>query len=235
MGIRAHPVVGITADVGVVDGRERAWCTLTYADAVVRAGGVPILLSPCDAVVEEQLALCDAVILTGGDDPRTEAFGVPTHPRATPLVPRRQEFELRLLGLLAERPRPTLGICLGMQLMALRAGGRLDQHMPDRLATAGRHWGADHPIVPEAGGGPGGSGRMGLAAGTVHSKHRQAVEDPGGLEVLARSDDGVIEAVIDPRREFYLGVQWHPERTAEDGLGLTIFRRLVDAARDGTR
>jgi len=235
-----RPIVGITPDVQTIASptghRDRAVCTLTYADAVARAGGVPILLAPSLETLADQLALCHAVVLTGGDDPRTEPYGQPTHPKATPLHPRRQAFETRLLELLAARPRPTLGVCLGMQLMALHAGGRLDQHMPDSRRDADRHWGAEHGVVPVGPTEPSaGAGRSSvvlqslISPGTVHSKHRQAVDDPGRLSILARSDDGVIEAIADPAHRFYLGVQWHPERTSDENLGLNLFRALIAA------
>lgn len=243
----SRPVVGITPDVHLHDGRERATCMLTYVDAVIRAGGTPLLLAPSVETAADQLAACDAVVLTGGDDPRTEAYGQPTHPNATPLNPRRQAFETRVLELLDAHPRPTLGVCLGMQMMALHAGGRLDQHMPDTRPDAGRHWGADHRVVPvesvvsHRGSGPkGGAGgraqptlsptRLSVPPGTVHSKHKQAVDDPGRLIVLARSDDGVIEAIANAALPFYLGVQWHPERTTDDALGINLFRQLIEAS-----
>jgi putative glutamine amidotransferase len=65
--------------------------------------------------------------------------------------------------------------------------------------------------------------------GVVMSKHRQAVEDPGAMLVLAKSEDGVIEAVADPHRVFYLGVQWHPERTVSEAVGMGLFRKLLAA------
>ena len=71
----------------------------------------------------------------------------------------------------------------------------------------------------------------GLGAGVIHSHHRQAVTDSGSLAVVARAPDGVIEAVRDEQRQFYLGVQWHPERTADAGLGIALFRSMVEAAR----
>ncbi len=64
----------------------------------------------------------------------------------------------------------------------------------------------------------------------AHSHHRQAVADPGALAILAHSDDGVIEAIGDPDRPFYLGVQWHPERTDDPVLGMDLFRHLVRGA-----
>jgi len=226
---RAAPIVGITADVLVHNDVPRAAAALAYVDAVARAGGTPVLLPPVVELAERHAAMCDAFVFTGGDDPRTEEFGVATHPAATPLDPRRQAYETALLRLLRARPAtPALGVCLGMQMMALVNGGELDQHLPDVLESAADHRGRDHPIVPE----PGATGGLLGAGGAVDSRHHQAVRTPGqGFRVLARSHDGVIEAIEDPSRRFYVGVQWHPERTADPNLGQAIFDALVAAAK----
>ena len=70
-----------------------------------------------------------------------------------------------------------------------------------------------------------------LGNGPVASWHHQALADAGPYEVIGRSDDGVLEAIRDPARPFYVGVQWHPERTDDSVLGDGVIRRLVDAAR----
>jgi len=218
-------LVGITTDVIERDGLARAQVALAYADAVTRAGGEPVLLPPIEEHVPRQVRLCDAFVLTGGGDPRTEPFGEPTHPAATPLHPRRQPYEVGLLRAIdAHAPhKPVLGICLGMQLMALVAGGRLHQHLPEIL-EGDTHWETTHPIEPA-------SDVPALAAGQVRSRHRQAVAEPGILRVCARAADGLIEAIDDPRRPFYLGVQWHPERTPDQALGPALFDALLAAVR----
>jgi putative glutamine amidotransferase len=112
-----------------------------------------------------------------------------------------------------------------MQWMALFAGGSLDQHMPDRCPTHADHANdSAHSIEPEF---PG----AWLLTGSVTSKHHQAVSDAGSLRIVARAHDGVIEAIDDPGRRFYRGVQWHPERTTNDPLGADIYRALIAAAR----
>lgn len=230
---RTRPLVGITTDIVTPEPspgaapRPRATLPLTYVNAVAAAGGVPVLLPPVLEMVHEYARRCDAFVFTGGDDPRTESFGVPTHPAAVPVHPDRQAFEIALLAELQRRPAaPVLGVCLGMQLMALHAGGTLNQHMPDDVPTAADHrFDATHAIrtVVEP--------HPVIAPGAVTSHHRQAVRLPGSMRIVAVAPDGIIEAIDDPSRPFYLGVQWHPERTAFEPLGAAIFAHLVQAAR----
>lgn len=215
-----RPVIGLTADVT----DDKYLLSRGYCRAVAAAGGVPIILPCRTELLDEFLALCDGFILTGGDDPSMERWGIPTHPKAKPIDPERQDFELALLARLDEQLRiPVLGICLGMQLMGLHASGTIDQHLPDSLPTASQHWGrTPHTITGE------------LGTGTVLSHHRQALASAGSLRVAATAADGVIEAVTSPDRPFYLGVQWHPERTDDERFGIGLFKQLVDATRTVT-
>ncbi len=234
--MREKPIVGVTCDVGPHARSGRATCSvaLAYEECIARAGGAAIVLPPLIECLQEHLALCDAFVFTGGDDPTMEEFGVATHPKATPMDPRRQAYEVGLLrALQAQRPdAPVLGICLGMQLMSLVAGGTLDQHLPDVLSTHGDHFAQEHSVKATASLAV--VRELGLALdGPVASHHRQAVKDPGALEVVARSHDGVIEAVRDPRRSFCLGVQWHPERTTAIATGQGVFDRLVEFTKKG--
>ena len=222
---RGRPLIGITTDVvEAAEGRLKVDCSLAYATCVEQAGGVPIMLPPIPSQLADHVRLCDGFILTGGDDPRMEPFGVPTHPKAKVIHPKRQEYELALLDALkGERPQtPVLGVCLGMQLMALHAGGKLNQYLPETLARHALHKNAEHRIIPERGAGF-------IGSGVVWSNHRQAVDDPGPLRVMARSEDKLIEAVSDPSRPWYVGVQWHPERTQDEVLGRRVFSSLTDA------
>lgn len=220
------PLVGITTDVTDHPNGRRVFSYMPYARAVAAAGGLPLMLPPVPETIPAVLDRIDAFVFTGGDDPRTEPFGVPTDPRATPLHPDRQQFEVALLQAVGSlRPdTPVLGVCLGMQLQALIAGGRLDQHMPESHLTHADHWEHDHPVQPV----PGAALPL---DGMVRSKHRQAVADPGSLTAIAHAPDGVIEAIHDPARRFWVGVQWHPERTGDTNVGAALFHHLIRAVR----
>ncbi len=212
------PLIGITVDYQ--DDRYTTKCAI--AKVVAQTGGTPILL-PCLSEFAAQYAqACDGIILSGGDDPIMEHWGITTHEKAKPISPQRQGFELALLSALdGEDSKPVFGICLGMQLMGLHSGGNLDQFLPETLDSADQHWGnKDHPIAGSIG------------EGLVHSHHRQALVEPGKLTVVAKSPDGVIEAVQNIDRQFYIGVQWYPERTEDENLGLGLFSRFVHACRE---
>ncbi len=221
-----NPIIGITMDVSETNGRLKYDVSAAYAACIVKAGGTPIHLPPIAAHIPRHLELCNGFILTGGDDPKMEQFGVPTHPQAKVIHPERQAYELGLLAALeAQAPdKPVLGVCLGMQLMCLHAGGNLNQFLPDTLPTHAIHKNAEHRVSPLGGQQ---SARFFTSEGTVWSNHRQAIDDAGKLSVIGKSEDDVIEAVSNPSRRWWLGVQWHPERSSDPLLGQALFEGLV--------
>ena len=128
---------------------------------------------------------------------------------------------------------PTLGICRGMQVMAVRAGGSLEQHLPDVVgheehAPGGNAIRLDldrHPAKA-----PGYERSLAIGSRSA-GHHRQSVVSHPGFEATARAADGTIEAIEDPERPFWLGVQWHPESGDDHGL----FLGLIEAASGSTR
>ena len=230
-----RPVIGIAGDVdrAPVGGsptqtEPRACCRMSYVDAVVAAGGVPIVLPPVPEQIPDQLGMVDGVLLIGGDDPASSPFGCPTDPRVTPVEPLRQRYDTALLNALESRPEvPVLGVCYGMQMMALLAGGSLDQHLPDTLGEAwAAHWHTPHEVrVAE----DAAVLLLDAEGQSPYSRHRQAIADAGRLAVAARAPDGTIEAVHEPSRRFYAGVQWHPEKSGNGPLGLGVYTVFVKA------
>lgn len=215
-------MIAITTDLYDRDGVPTARVASAYSAMIERAGGEPVHLAPMRAGVCD-FGRYDGFVLTGGDDPVMEPFGVPTSEHAVRVLSERQAFETELLGYLhANDAVPALGVCLGMQMMALTSGGTLNQHLPDTHGTHAIHWEHEHEVRS--------NDEALLASGVVRSRHRQAVEDPGRYRVLAAAPDGVVEAIHDPGSAFRVGAQWHPERTGFDPLGFGLFERLVRAA-----
>lgn len=247
-----RPIIGIDTDLET-DGKgvERFTLRTNYVTAIRDAGGLPVLL-PCEPqLASAYVQACDGVILTGGDDPRTEAYGQPTHPNARPIPDKRQAFISAILAAIDTRPKlPTLAVCLGMQMMSLHAGGKLHQYLPEILEDAAIHQDCRvHAIHPEHadsvlfGALPQASQTETSQAGVhenderqkslmIVSAHQQSVSDAGRLRVVATAGDGVIEAVDDPARRFYAGVQWHPERGDARCLSLGLLERFVAACRN---
>jgi putative glutamine amidotransferase len=190
---------------------------------------VPVLLPHESALIERYVAMCDGLILTGGSDPNTAAFGEAVHPKARVMDPQRQAFEVGLLETWA-RVKPqaaVLGVCLGMQLMALHAEGQLDQYLPETLDDPSVHQEYKRHAIDIC---VTDSVLADAAAQTVVSSHQQAVADAGTMRVIARATDGVIEAIDDPGKKFYVGVQWHPERGGDQLLSQGLIAQLVQAA-----
>lgn len=232
------PLIGITVGrVQTEENKHGRYETGEFiARAVAAAGGVPVLMAADPNLAEDYAQACHGFVFTGGLDPDTTWFGEPMHPKARKLDPARQAFELALLDELAKHPGvPVLGVCLGMQMMALHAGGKLNQYMPDTHDDPAAHQkGADHAIqvtVTDAAIAP----EDARGHEPIYSSHQQAVADPGRMRVVAVAHDGTVEA-IDGRpihgERFYLGVQWHPERGGDGPLNLGLFRQLVSAAHD---
>jgi putative glutamine amidotransferase len=231
-----QPVIGITVDNRDNSASSGTYeCAIAYVAAVVKAGGVPVLLPHEVELVPRYLEICDGFLITGGADVRLDVLrGEAMHPMTRPMDERRQAFEFALLKALDPLPdRPVLAICLGMQLMTLHAGGQMNQHLDDTLPDAQRHrknnrHGIDMLVrEPKLGG-------AAAASATVVSSHHQGMTTAGRLRTLAHSDDGLIEAVDDPARRFYLGVQWHPERGGEGELNQALIDRLVSSCRRAT-
>ena len=210
-----------------------------YADALLAAGGLPLPVPCVDPVrAADYLELCDGLLVAGGDfDLPPERYGETRRPGCGPSRPERTAFEEALLGAALASGRPVLGVCAGMQLLAVVHGSALFQHLPDEPGVS--HVQAvpkdvpSHPVEVE----PGSllARLVGHGSLQVNSTHHQAVRRPGaGVAVTGRGPDGIVEAVELPGHRFALGVQWHPEALAgRDPRQLAILRGLVEAAREG--
>lgn len=229
------PLIGITLDnAGNTADSGRYEVGTGYSRAVAAAGGTALLLPHEPERAADYATLCDGLILTGGVDPDTAALPPqwpghgPVHAHARLMDPRRQAFELALLAAADLTPgKPVLGVCLGMQLMALHRGGTLNQYLPDthNAEIVERHRDGDHAVTLTADGPLGQEGDQ----GTIHSHHQQVIANTGTLRIVAHAQDQIIEAIDDPQRAFYVGVQWHPERGDAGPLSWGLVSRFVQA------
>jgi putative glutamine amidotransferase len=211
-----RPIIGLTTyaehtTFGLQD-TFAAVLPLSYVRAVHASGGRAVLVTPDDPD-PEVLAGLAGIVFTGGSDLDPSHYGQARHP-STRVRPERDAAELVLLRAALDARLPVLGICRGMQLMAVARGGRLHQHLPEVLGHHGHRPDSGpkfgrHPVRLA----PGSLAYAVLGASAiVNSFHHQGVADPGGLRPTGWSpDDGLIEAVEDPDLPFALGVQWHPE------------------------
>lgn len=229
------PIIGIGSDVHVTPGkRDRAFAYLTYTEAVRRAGAIPLLIPPQPENADELMDALDGVLLAGGFDADPALYGEEAHPAVEPMDPRRQSNDLALAEAARKRGVPTLGICLGLQVMNVAAGGTLIQDIESQHDTGISHASvpedrARHEVIVEAGTRL--AGVLNPGEYTVNSSHHQAIRNVGdGLRVNAHAPDGIIEGVEDPRHPFYMGVQWHPEDMPGEPSASMLFARFIAAA-----
>jgi len=230
------PLIGIGSDVQSPPGkRERAFAYLTYVDALRRAGAIPVLIPPQPENAAQLVCELDGLLLAGGDDCNPAVYGEEALPSVEPMDPRRQANEVSLAKAARESDIPTLGICLGVQVMNVAAGGTLVQDIDSQMETEIEHASepedrARHDVIIEQGTKL--SNILPQRELNVNSSHHQAIRRVGeGLRVTAHAPDGVIEGLEDPRHPFYVGVQWHPEDMGGETSATSIFSAFVDAAR----
>ena len=227
-----RPLIGI---LGTREdaGSPRIVLGVRYVDAILKAGGIPVVIPPVGGPtdIERVLDRLDGVVLPGGDDFDTARLGIgPTHPKATPVPREKQDFDFALARALIAHDVPTLGICYGMQLLGLAEGGRLHQHLPeDRPGSQEHSGGVVHAVRVTAGSK---LGRI-LEAPEVEvvSRHHQAlslVAPP--WRICGVDTEGLIEAIEREEHPFAVGVQWHPELSPEGSPHDRLFRGLVGAA-----
>ncbi|MBI4556903.1 MAG: gamma-glutamyl-gamma-aminobutyrate hydrolase family protein [Candidatus Hydrogenedentes bacterium] len=215
-------LIGITGEFEPGARAGRPWnkneLLCYYAEAVARAGGAAVMLPLADPdTCAAVLGRLDGLVLSGGKgDIPPEAYGETAHPSTRPLAAERWRSECLWLRTARSLGKPILGICLGMQVLTVEAGGRLIQDIPDLRPGALPHTSPtgmeQHDVVltPDTC----------LAAMApdnrvqVTSSHHQSIVDvPPGYRLAATSEDGLIEAVESPSATLIIGVQWHPERS----------------------
>jgi putative glutamine amidotransferase len=236
--VSTPPLIGLT-----VYREEAAWgvwrqradlLPAQYAEAVTSVGGVPVLLPPSvtPGAAEAAVSRLDGLVLSGGADVDPGRYGAEPHPRTAGWRPDRDAWETALLDAAAAVDLPVLGVCRGMQVMAVHAGGSLDQHTPDLVGHDGHSPGGD--VFGEVAVSTSAGTRVASMVGeslSVNCHHHQSVASHPGFEASAHAADGTLEAMEAPGERFCVAVQWHPETAADVGL----LAGLVEAASEHRR
>jgi len=240
-----RPRIGITSWHRNDADRLERWNAIrdTYTGAVRAAGGLPIILPIGDddpELIDGYLAAVDGLLFTGGEDIAPAYYGEARDERCQEPDPERDLFEIHLARAGLDRRVPVLGICRGLQILNVAAGGTLYQDITCRPGTRDYHSTSlanrgqlIHRVRLVQGSRL--RGIMGVAESQVTSTHHQFVKDLApGFRVSAESaEDGIVEGIERPEVPFLLAVQWHPERLyADHAAHLALFSSLVEAARE---
>ncbi|MER2089420.1 MAG: gamma-glutamyl-gamma-aminobutyrate hydrolase family protein [Sporosarcina sp.] len=227
------PVIGITADVEISD---KHFLNGEYVRAVIRAGGLPMIISVgIEKDVDQLIGLLDGLLLSGGNDINPMLFNEEPHSYLGEVSPSRDSSELELARQMLKTSKPILGICRGLQILNVAAGGTLYQDFHNQKEgpilqhiqkAPNTH--SSHYVQVEKGSlleSMAGSERI-----VVNSYHHQSLKDvPPVFNVTGVASDGIVEAIEGTGEQFVLGVQWHPEllSTIGDAVSLQIFERFI--------
>lgn len=233
------PLIGISGSMETKE--NKIFLLQAYFDAISNTGGIPVLLDPhmSQTAIAQCMEDLDGLMLAGGGDIGPWHYGQEPVEQIGEITPIRDSFEFELLRQ-AERlsPMPVLGICRGMQVMNVAAGGTLYQDLPTQ------HPNRDHGLLSHKQEQPYEVPthevhicrasllykQIALDSFMVNSMHHQAVDQLGmGYRLAAVGADGVAEAIEQPDHPFRLAVQWHPERL-QDVLSHNLFAAFIRSA-----
>lgn len=226
-----RPMIGLTGNCADIDVTIRNY----YHKQIVAAGGVPVIIPPVadKDVIINTLERLDAIILTGGADYNPLWAGEEPSAKLHHINAQRDLPELLITRLAYNRNIPMLGICRGIQTLAMALDGKVIQDISETIPNTIKHSQDADTCEP--------THSVSVAEGSmlhdvygkdklyVNSFHHQAVGDCGPkFIVTAKANDGVVEAIESSEFRKIMGVQWHPECMGDDGQPL--FKWLVDAA-----
>jgi putative glutamine amidotransferase len=238
-----RPSIGVFLDYeaeGSFSQRPHYAIRTSYFDAIWKAGGIPVGIPYIDSAMPEFMELCDGFLFPGGfypfparlyEEPQIEHEVL--HPRF--------KFEEQFMSHLIDSNFPVLGVCAGMQVMAGLYGGKFYRNLHDVIETDINHLNyrpaeqVAHNVDVVRGSHL--HSILGVTQIAVNTAHNEALSNsPDSLIINATAEDGVVEGIEIPGKQFCLGVQWHPEFFANDGdTNFNLFTALVDAASESAK
>jgi putative glutamine amidotransferase len=233
------PVIGIIPSLLLLGTRLTYTSRQNNGDAIADNGGLPLLLPYASdgKDLEGLLSLVDGIYFAGGCDILPSYFGEEPIPTLGDLCPARDAFEIAVYRLAAAKDMPMLGVCRGVQIMNVAAGGSVYQDIYAQLPGVGAHAQKDLPgeyAFHSVNFTPGGklAGLLGESGAAVNSFHHEAVKEAApGYAVAATAPDGVIEGIESLDLTYALGVQWHPEYMyGTSPVCARLYRSFVEAA-----
>jgi putative glutamine amidotransferase len=237
MAQASRPLIGVNVDYIPTNKANRPHLRLNegYAEAVLTAGGLPVLMPILEKEGDIRAFLdhVDGFLLTSGMDMDPRRLGLPRHHAAQPMPERREERDHLLVRLLVQKLMPVLGIGVGMHQLNVACGGTLFMHLPEDCPRTMPHndpsCGGPHRHLVNIHADSRLEEIYGGSELLVNSNHHQAIREIGArFRLAATAPDGVIEAIeaTDPDW-FCVGVQWHPEADSSSALDLQLFECFV--------
>lgn len=240
------PLIGLVCrhDSSAVYGNEPVQVQSdAYLDALVAVGATPFLvpLNLPEARLKQLYHLADGILLTGGGDLDPGLYPAAAEVALSDVQPDRDQIEIQIAAWAAADQKPLLGICRGLQVLAVWSGGSLCPDIPSLMPEATlhqyRYLGEDltalnrliHDVHLEP------ESRLAqvfettcLPVNSLHHQAATAVDAP--LKIVGCSDDGLIEAVEIPEHPFFCAVQWHPELLFDQQeTARNLFRAFVNS------
>ncbi len=235
---RNKPLIGLQPLVD--EKRDSLWMLPGYFNGITEAGGIPVMLPLIsdEADIKELVSSFDGFIFTGGHDVAPEVYNMKDETGNVVPCRERDSMEILMLREIMEQDKPLLGICRGLQFINAALGGTLYQDLPMQFPSKVNHRQPapyDEPIhTVDLLEGNWLNRISGQKQIMVNSCHHQGIKDLAeGLDALAMSYDGLIEAIEMPSKKFLKAVQWHPEfMHKKDDVSKAIFKDFIRAAAD---
>lgn len=233
------PVIGISGSImkdsgGMFPGYKRAYVNDDYIQAVLNAGGIPVILPMIEDAekIKDIIGKIDGLLLSGGHDVNPLLYGEEPDVKTTEIYPKRDKYDFELIKCATEKQIPIMGVCRGMQIMNTYFGGSNYQDNCYKDGSYVKHWQGHSPNMATHTMQVDEDSKLGKILGTelmINSFHHQSVKKvANGFVAVAKAKDGIIEAIEKSGNHWCIGLQFHPEMmAAKDENMKLLFKTFV--------